>query len=358
MNLEVDIFKRMQGFTLDVSFSISDKTLGILGASGSGKSMTLKCIAGLEKVDRGRIVIGDKVLLDSAQRIDIPSKERKIGLLFQDYALFPHLTVFENIAFGLRHIGNSLVAKKELASIVREKIQKFQLLGLEHRYPNQLSGGQQQRVALARALVVQPEVLLLDEPFSALDNHLRERMVEELAEILENFSGITVLVTHNLEECYRLSDEVVILENGKKTAGGPKKEIFMHPPNYRAAKLMGCENLSRAVRHSQGFVMAKDWGCLLRVGVDLADEVTHVGIRARHVEFTDSYQDDNSFPCRVIRVTEAPYHMSLYVRLAETSDSSTDLLQIEISKEKWMLMQNKPLPWFLRIDPRRLFLVK
>ncbi|HLI29612.1 MAG TPA: ATP-binding cassette domain-containing protein, partial [Terriglobia bacterium] len=184
MELEVDIEQRFKDFRLEVRFRAGNKPLGILGPSGSGKSMTLRCIAGLETPARGTIVLNGKRLFDSARGINLPSRERRVGFLLQDYSLFPHLTVAENITFGLRRFP-----RESIRQTLAEQIERFKLQGLEERTPRQLSGGQQQRVALARALATEPEVLLLDEPLSALDVHLRSQMETLLIETLAAFPG-------------------------------------------------------------------------------------------------------------------------------------------------------------------------
>ena len=187
MSLEVAIEKKVRGFSLAVKFTADGAPVGLLGPSGSGKTMTLRAIAGLETPDRGRIVLHGRVLYDSDQGINLPARERRIGLLFQNYALFPHLTVAENIAFGLQRLSvqdrNARVAKQLAAA---------HLDGLANRYPATLSGGEQQRVALARALAIEPAALLLDEPFSALDTHLRGALERQLRETLGSYQGADV----------------------------------------------------------------------------------------------------------------------------------------------------------------------
>ena len=169
MSLEVNITKKLDGFTLHVNFAARSTATAILGASGCGKSMTLRCIAGIVKPDAGRIVLDGRVLFDSAQHIDLPPQQRGVGLLFQNYALFPNMTVEQNVLCGLK-------AEKTSARKARcaEMLQAMRLESLAKRYPAQLSGGQQQRTALARILVGRPKILMLDEPFSALDSYLRE----------------------------------------------------------------------------------------------------------------------------------------------------------------------------------------
>ena len=178
MSLEVNIKKRLGGFTLDVAFSAGDGVLALLGASGCGKSMTLRCIAGIERPDEGRIVLGDRVLFDSAQKINLPPQKRRVGLLFQNYALFPTMTVEQKIAASL--------SKKDRGQVA-EYIRRFRLEGLERRLPDQLSGGQQQRTALARILVSRPELLMLEQPFSALDEDLRDELQMQMNKLLHTF---------------------------------------------------------------------------------------------------------------------------------------------------------------------------
>ena len=211
MSLFVDITKRLGDFVLDVSFNADDpsETLAILGASGCGKSMTLKCIAGIERPDRGRIVLNDRVLFDSEVRVDVPVQDRRVGYLFQNYALFPTMTVLDNVMAGVR--GGSRNERRERAL---GQIRAFRLEGLEGLRPAELSGGQQQRCALARIMANDPELLLLDEPFSALDGYLRWQLELELGDTLRAFPGGVVFVTHSRDEVYRMSQRVCVLDHG------------------------------------------------------------------------------------------------------------------------------------------------
>src|SRR3984893_10810714 len=213
MPLEVAIEKQVSGFRLAVEFTAEGAPLGLLGPSGSGKTMTLRAIAGLEKPDRGRIVLHGRVLFDPERGVNVPARERRIGLLFQNYALFPHLTVAENIAFGLHR-----VPEPERVRRVERQLAAAHLENLASRYPASLSGGEHKRVALARALAVEPAALLLDEPFSALDTHLRGALERQLRETLASYRGSTVFVSHNLEEAYRVCEKLVVLSKGSVTA--------------------------------------------------------------------------------------------------------------------------------------------
>ena len=199
MSLRVNIEKRLGDFRLQVDLATGDGVLGLLGASGCGKSMTLKCIAGIERPDRGYIEVNGRVLFDSDRRIDLSPQKRRTGLLFQNYALFPNMTVYENIRCGVRR---DPVGGEEK---VKEIMERFSLTPLKAHYPHQLSGGQQQRVALARILVNEPQLRLLDEPFSALDSQLRFQLEEELRRTIARFGKTVLLVSHNRDEVFRLA---------------------------------------------------------------------------------------------------------------------------------------------------------
>lgn len=235
MSLEVAIKKRFSGFQLDVSFSAEDETLGFLGASGCGKSLTMRCIAGIEKPDEGRIVVNDRVFFDSDAKINLTPQERKTALLFQSYMLFPNLTVAENVAAG---IGKD-VSKTDRKAIVLSELKRFGLQGFENRYPAQLSGGQQQRVALARMLAAKPGILMLDEPFSALDAKIRQQMREELKKIQSDLGITVVFVTHDQEEAMSLSHRIVVMNKGKFEQIGTPTEIYDKPATRHVASFIG-----------------------------------------------------------------------------------------------------------------------
>ena len=218
MRIDVDIRKTLRAdgrdFTLDVKFSCVDDVSVIFGPSGAGKSLTLRAIAGLETPDYGRIVIGDQVLFDSMAGVDLPASERAVGYVFQDYALFPHLSVAQNVGFGLKRWWQR---KLPLAAALRvaQLLELFELRGLSDAYPAQLSGGQRQRVALARALIRQPDVLLLDEPFAALDPLLRGRMRRELISTRALFKVPMLVITHDPEDVAVLGQTLMLLDSGR-----------------------------------------------------------------------------------------------------------------------------------------------
>lgn len=354
MGLYVDIEKKLSGFNLKVKFNTDDNVLGLLGASGSGKSMTLRCIAGLETPSRGRIVLNGRVLYDSEKGINISSRKRRVGFLFQNYALFPNMTVAQNIGFGLKGIS-----KEEQARIVDEKIGMMHLEGLENRFPSQLSGGQQQRVAIARALAIEPEVLLLDEPFSALDNHLRSQMEKQIIDTLSNYKGATVFVSHNMDEVYRICKDLVVLSKGTVAACGSREYIFENPPTLSAAQLTGCKNISRTKIIDENTVEALEWGCTLKVNKKINNSLSYIGIRSHHITISDKQDEDNIFKCCVNYVNESPFTVTVYLNsIEEKSYSKTKSLEWEVPKEMWMTLKNLQQPWNIRINAEKLFLIK
>jgi molybdate ABC transporter permease protein len=355
--LFINITKQLPEFDLQIALHCVDQSIGILGASGTGKSMLLKCIAGMETPTSGRIVVNGKVLFDSTNNINLPSRDRHIGFLFQNYALFPHLTVAQNIAFGLPKELPSLQIKQK----VSEQLHSIELQGFGDRYPHQLSGGQQQRVALARALVSQPEILLLDEPFSALDTHLRSQMERELISALSNYKGMTLFVTHNIEEAYRICTNLLILDHGQVMRYGKKADVLENPSNLETARLTGCKNFSRINLTVPDHVEAIDWECNLQVNYDAPNLTTHIGIRAHHITFLEnSVKSDlpNTIPCWLVRTTETPHRMTLYIKLNTPPDHDWDYhLQAEVFKERWLILKEYAQPWQAYFDPNQLFLV-
>ncbi len=238
--LEVGIRKRLGDFTLDVSFTVGDELVAIFGPSGSGKTLTLQCLAGLLRPDAGRIAFNGRVVFDAAHGVDVPPQRRRVGYVFQNYALLPHLTVWDNIAYGLHRLSRA-----ERDERVQKMIAAMRLAGLERRRPAELSGGQQQRVALARALVTEPQLLLLDEPFSALDSAIRSRLHGELLRLLRGLPITTVLVTHNLLEAYALSEKMIVYDAGKVLQIGPREEVLRRPASRAVARFTGAKNLFR-----------------------------------------------------------------------------------------------------------------
>lgn len=240
--LEVALHKRLDGFRLDVAFAAQNELVVLFGPSGAGKSLTLQAIAGTMHPDAGRIIIDDQAVYDSGQRLDLPPQVRRVGYVPQHYALFPHLTAAANIGFGLAHLPRG-----EREQRMSEMVTLFGLQGLAHRRPRELSGGQQQRVALARALAVQPRLLLLDEPFAALDISLRESLREELLQVQARTGITVVMVTHDLTDAFALGQHIIVYEAGRVIQQGTREEVFFHPATRHVAELVGTRNILPAV---------------------------------------------------------------------------------------------------------------
>ena len=324
--------------------------------------MTLRCIAGLEVPDRGLISINNQIWFDARHKINIPSSQRRVGFVFQDYALFPHLTVRQNITFGVQNLP--LIEQIERVDF---QLQQMQLQGWEDYYPVQLSGGQQQRVALARALVMNPEILLLDEPFSALDTQLRSKMEKNLMEALAIYDGMTVMVSHNLEELYRICHDLLVISDGQVLASGHKQKIFHSPTTYEIARLTGCKNFSSVEIVSPYSVKALDWDCNLILEKAIASQVNYVGIRAHQLTFEeleilrDDYQprDINIFPCWLAQSSETPHRITLYIKLNSPPTHFNDYhFQVELFKENWQLLKYCSFPWHLKLNPACLFVME
>lgn len=252
MDLKVSIKKKLRDFTLDVDFAVRDEVFALLGASGCGKSITLKCIAGIETPDEGLIILNGRTLYDSKNKINLPPQVRRAGYLFQNYALFPNMTVAQNITFA---------ATGDKVASLKQNLKRFQLEGLENAYPNKLSGGQCQRVAFARVLASHAEILLLDEPFSALDSYLKWQLELQLADIFKFYGG-AILVTHDRAEVFHLADSVAVIHDGLISTIDSTQELFNNPKTLQAAILTGC-NVSRLKKISDNQFLAVDWNTTL-----------------------------------------------------------------------------------------------
>ena len=320
MSLYVDIEKRLGVFRLQSKFEVADETLALLGASGCGKSVTLKCIAGIMTPDRGRIVLNGRVLFDSEKKIALTPQQRRVGYLFQQYALFPNMTVEQNILCGIR--AGSRSEKRALAA---EKLRMFRLEGLEKKLPAQLSGGQQQRVALARILCSRPKAILLDEPFSALDGFLKWNLELELSDLLRRFNGPIVWVSHDLGECRRNCGCVCVMESGRTGGVMALDALIAHPDSLSAARLAGYKNFFPC-RACEGGVFVPDWGLTLR-GISAGPEHSLLAVGPDAVDLSGK---DYAF--RVLRVIQDVGHNVVLLRPDGASENAP-VLRIEAAPE-------------------------
>ncbi len=339
--LKVNIQKELKEFDLDVNFELKKRHLGILGPSGCGKSMTLKSIAGIVDPDNGVVSLTtdeEHVYFDSNKKINLKPQKRNVGYLFQNYALFPNMTVEENIAVGL--------SKGHDEKTVSEMIKRFHLEGLEKRYPRQLSGGQQQRVALARILAYNPDVILLDEPFSAMDTFLKEQLRIELVNSLKDFDGFSILVTHNRDEAFQFCDELIVLDEGKIIAKGDTHEVFENPRKVQVARLTGCKNISKIEIIDDYHIKSLEWGVVFEVSEKITPNITHMGIRAH--DFSPAEKDDvNAFDTIDSTLLEMPFEW-----------------EITLANGLWWKMDKQihdhefVIPDYLKIDPKNIILLE
>ncbi len=331
MSLYVDIEKKLGDFLLKVKFETGEETFSLLGASGSGKSLTLKCIAGVATPDKGVIMLDDRVLFDSEKKINLSPGERKIGYLFQDYALFPNMTVQQNIMCGIQS-GNKAEKQEE----ARRYIEKFYLAGTEKQYPSQLSGGQKQRVALARMLAAKPEMILLDEPFSALDNYLKWQLEQEVMKVIAQYDKKVLLISHDRNEVFRLTDKIAVMENGQLLEIQEKQDLFRHPETLSAALLTGCKNITRLEWTGEGCCKALDWGIDLRSPEGIGVDLSFAGFRANFFEIVEAWEPVNVVECEVEQIIEDVFSYIVLLRQKNNqSQAEWSLLRYEISKIKW-----------------------
>lgn len=343
MAIDIRIKKIVDNFELNIEMQSNSKRIGILGASGCGKSMTLKTIAGVEYVDEGYIEVDGEILLDTKKKVNKKPQKRKIGYLFQNYALFPTKTVEYNVMAGLR--GTKEQNKKR----AREMMEKFQIQGLEMRLPGELSGGQQQRVALARIMAYEPDMILLDEPFSALDSFLKDRLKQELLEMLDDYEGIIILVSHSRDEIYQFTDELFVMENGKIVCSGPTREIFQNPKKVVAARLTGCKNIVPIERKDNHSFSIPNWRTEIYVDGDIPDNIKYIGYRAHGFIPVWGERKKNCIPFRLSSRAELPFEKKFFLE-SETEEEICWFVQQDI----WDELEEKGMPDFLQIEEDKL----
>ncbi|MCR5035644.1 MAG: ATP-binding cassette domain-containing protein [Clostridia bacterium] len=347
MSISVDINKRLGDFSLEISFETDAKRIGILGPSGCGKSITLKSIAGIEKPDSGHIRIDNRVLFDQGQKINLKPQKRRVGYMFQNYALFPTMNVVQNIGAGLG------VADEDKSARISDMIERFHLQGLEKHLPGQLSGGQQQRVALARIMAYRPDIILLDEPFSALDEHLKERLQHEMISMLEDYEGQVILVSHNRDEIYRFSEELLIMDDGHVMARGQTERLFGDPGSVAVARMTGCKNFSDAERLDDHRIRLKEWGVTLELEREIPEDIDAIGYRAHAFEPVWGERQKNCLPFRLSGVDELPFERRYYLLPEEG-----ELICWFIQDNERAQMEGKPHPDYLKLREESVMLLR
>ena len=360
MAIQAVIRKKLGDFQLDVSFSSNARRIGILGASGSGKSMTLKCIAGIETPDEGWICVEDEVFFNSGRKTSAASQpgkkrnvrpqKRRIGYLFQNYALFPAMTAAQNIDAGCKGTR----AEKNLR--VAQMIQKFQLSGLADRLPGELSGGQQQRVALARIMAYQPQAVLLDEPFSALDVFLKDQLQREMYQMLEDYPGTVILVSHSRDEIYRFSEELIIIEKGKMVIHGRTEDLFENPVYKEAAKLTGCKNFSKIKRLDARTAEICDWGITLHLKKTVPPEASCIGFRAHDFIPVWGSRPENSICMKPAYEAQLPFEHNYY--LQPGGNSSAQPVCWFVQRDRMPEMKERGLPDYLVLPEDKIMFLR
>ena len=356
--LEVRIKRKLPGFKLEVDFTVNQEILAILGPSGSGKTMTLQCIAGLIRPDEGFVKLNEKVLLDSASGLNTPTQERNVGFVFQNYALFPHLTVSQNIAFGICKRPS-----KEIKERVTELLEKMNIQRLGDRYPRQLSAGQQQRVAVARALAPEPGLLLLDEPFSALDSLVKERLQLELQTLQKFYKGNILFVTHDLAEGYKLSSKIAVFDSGHIVQCDDKEKVVSCPSRHSVARLVGFKNLM------EGLVVGfKDGGVIIQVpelggiirsnspnaaNLSIDNQVT-IGVRPEYIQIVEG-PGENTILSMLDTVVEGVAAINYYFHV-KTVGATRHYIMVISSKQNVSVLKEGQ-SCYLRLPPEHIAVI-
>jgi len=346
MELDVSIRKRLRDYELSVDFAVKNEVFALLGASGCGKSMTLKCIAGIERPDEGRIVLNGRTLFDSKAGINLPPQRRRVGYLFQNYALFPNMTIAENILFG------AVGSEAEKRAKMQDSLKRFDLQGLEDAYPSELSGGQQQRAAFARVLSSAAELLLLDEPFSALDSFLKWQMELELMDLLQSYDDAAILVSHDRNEVYRLASRIGVMNRGHLEAMSGRHELFHQPQTLAATLLTGCKNVSSARREGEKTLRAEEWDLSLQATDEVPAGLKYVGLRAHFLAYRQG-PGENTFRMEVMKVIEDTFSYLVMVRRAESRGKP---IRWEVDKDFWQSVAGREL--YLYFPPEQLILLE
>lgn len=333
------IKKNFKNFKLDVDFEMRNERLGFLGASGSGKSLTLKAIGGLIKPDSGKIILNGRTLFDSEKKINLRPQERKVGYLFQDYALFPNFTVEENVRAGLRERRD-----------ITDKLKEMQIYHIKDKLPAYISGGERQRTALCRILVNKPDILLLDEPFSALDEFLKNSIETEVLNIIRKYELKTILVSHNKDEVYRMSDKIISISHGKSGDLKETKDFFESPTTLTEAKLIGINNFSD-FEIDKGELFLKAWGIRLKTKVKEKGGVC--ALRSEDIILSYKALNDDYIRIEDYRLIE---NIDSFLVILNQDDKKYDDLRIEIDKEEYKEFHDGPK--YFTIDSRKLLFLK
>lgn len=335
MSLSVSIKKHFPAFTLGVNIEAGNETLGWLGESGCGKSLTMRCIAGIETPDEGKIVVNGKTFFEreagKRPTVNLSPQERKTALLFQNYMLFPNLTVAENVAAGI----DRKLPKEEREAQVNAELKRFGLDGFGKRYPSQLSGGQQQRVALARMLAAKPDILMLDEPFSALDAHLKGALEQNLAGLFETFHGTILYVSHDIDEALRFCDRIAVIEKGHVMEVSTGNNLVNNPQSAASIKLSGCKNATPARRINDHRVFLPAWGIEVETDKPVQENLTCMGVRAFFLEQAKE-PGRNTYRVRVVRTSDSRFDRSALLEFLDREPGADKVVDQTENEMKYL----------------------
>ena len=337
----------LKGISMEVH---KNEIISVLGPSGCGKSTLLNIIAGMLAPDGGRVTMNGQMISEAGKVL--PPEKRHMNMVFQDFALWPHMTAYDNIAYGLKR---SKTGKEEIEERVQELLKLLHLEGLEKRLPSQLSGGQQQRVALARMMIGEPEAILLDEPFSALDGFLKDMLQREMQDFLKDYPGDMILVTHSRDEAYKFCKELSVVDGGRILVTDEKKRLFENPRMLEAAKLTGCKNFSAVQRLGEHEIYATDWKIKLHTAEKVAEDITHVGIRGHWIRPEDK-PGENCLEVQVDEYIETTFEHQYMIR-RKGEEAAAGLWWMR-PKNSFMEDPDMGLPKYLYLPPEHLMLLK
>lgn len=335
MSLSVSIKKSFPAFTLDVVIEAGNETIGWLGESGCGKSLTMRCIAGIETPDEGKIVVNGKTFFEreagKRPTVNLSPQERKTALLFQNYMLFPNLTVAENVAAGI----DRKLPREERNAQVNAELKRFGLDGFGKRYPSQLSGGQQQRVALARMLAAKPDILMLDEPFSALDAHLKGVLEQNLAGLFETFHGTILYVSHDIDEALRFCDRIAVIERGHVMEVSTGSNLVNNPQSAASIRLSGCKNTTLAHRVDAHRIFLPAWGIEVETDKPAPENLTYMGVRAFFLERAEE-PGQNTYRVRVVRTSDSRFDRSVLLEFLDRAPEADSVANQTDNEMKYL----------------------
>lgn len=325
MSLFLDIHKKLSTYDLDMRLSAESETIALLGESGCGKSMTLKCIAGVETPDSGKIVVNDVVFFDKSTtkhaRINLSPQKRKTALLFQNYMLFPNLTVSQNVSAGI----DSSVSADRRDEIIRVQLKKFSIEQFADTYPGRLSGGQQQRVALARMLAADPKILMLDEPLSALDSHLKGVLEQRLSFMFDEYENTILYVSHDIDEAMRLCEKIAVVDKGQIAEECTSRQLVDKPTSLAGLKLSGCKNIADATKAGEEIVYLPNWNIDVACSSLVPDDVKYFGVRASHLKLVNE-PGLNCYKMKVVHATDSRFERAYVLQFAENESESASFL--------------------------------